>query len=89
MISDPDLSFAWTTRVAQESAAITRLRIGKCQGRGEVLRNFLFSDTLARLAEEARVTVLSVGEPPKREAGVKVADIPELVEKLKNEAKVI
>ncbi len=29
-------------------------------GRGEVLRNFLFSDTLLRLAEEARVTVLSV-----------------------------
>ncbi len=29
-------------------------------GRGEVLRNFLFSDTLPRLAEEARVTVLSV-----------------------------
>lgn len=29
-------------------------------GRGEVLRNFLFSDTLSRLAEEARVTVLSV-----------------------------
>lgn len=29
-------------------------------GRGEVLRNFLFSDTLPRLADEARVTVLSV-----------------------------
>ncbi len=29
-------------------------------GRGEVLRNFLFSETLPRLAEEARVTVLSV-----------------------------
>ena len=29
-------------------------------GRGEVLRNFLFSDTLPRLVEEARVTVLSV-----------------------------
>ncbi len=29
-------------------------------GRGEVLRNFLFSDTVRRLAEEARVTVLSV-----------------------------
>jgi hypothetical protein len=29
-------------------------------GRGEVLRNFLFSDTLPRLAEEARVSVLSV-----------------------------
>ena len=29
-------------------------------GRGEVLRNFVFSDTLPRLAEEARVTLLSV-----------------------------
>jgi len=29
-------------------------------GRGEVLRNFLFSQTLSRLAAEARVTVLSV-----------------------------
>lgn len=29
-------------------------------GRGEVIRNFLFSDTLPRLAEEAEVTVLSV-----------------------------
>lgn len=29
-------------------------------GRGEVLRNFVYSDTLPRLAEEARVTLLSV-----------------------------
>ena len=29
-------------------------------GRGEVVRNFLYSDTLARLADEARVTLLSV-----------------------------
>lgn len=29
-------------------------------GRGEVIRNFLFSETLPRLAEEAEVTVLSV-----------------------------
>ncbi len=29
-------------------------------GRGEVLRNFLYSDALPRLAEQARVTVLSV-----------------------------
>lgn len=36
-----------------------------------------------------RVTVLKVTEPAKREAGVKVKDVPELVEKLKNEAKVI
>lgn len=37
-----------------------RLRIVIVAGRGEVVRNFLFSDTLPRLAEEADVTVLSV-----------------------------
>ena len=36
-----------------------------------------------------RVQVLKVVEPPAREAGVKVASVAELVEKLKNEAKVI
>jgi len=30
-----------------------------------------------------------VEEPPKRQAGVKVADVAELVDKLRNEAKVI
>ena len=38
---------------------------------------------------EPRLTYISVEEPPKRQAGVKVADIAELVSKLKNEAKVI
>ena len=36
-----------------------------------------------------RLTVLKVSEPPKRSAGIKVADVAELVNKLKNEAKVI
>jgi electron transfer flavoprotein beta subunit len=36
-----------------------------------------------------RLTTLKVEEPPKRGAGVKVADVAELVNKLKNEAKVI
>jgi electron transfer flavoprotein beta subunit len=36
-----------------------------------------------------RLTTLSVAEPPKRKGGVKVADVAELVAKLKNEAKVI
>jgi electron transfer flavoprotein beta subunit len=36
-----------------------------------------------------RLTVISVAEPPKRQSGVKVASIAELVSKLKNEAKVI
>lgn len=36
-----------------------------------------------------RLKTLSVAEPPKRSAGVKVADVATLVDKLKNEAKVI
>jgi electron transfer flavoprotein beta subunit len=36
-----------------------------------------------------RLTVLSVGEPPKRQAGQKVGSVAELVDKLRNEAKVI
>ena len=36
-----------------------------------------------------RLTTLKVEEPPKRQAGVKVADIAELVDKLRNEAGVI
>ncbi len=36
-----------------------------------------------------RLTVVSVAEPPKRQAGVKVGSVAELVSKLKNEAKVI
>jgi electron transfer flavoprotein beta subunit len=36
-----------------------------------------------------RLATLKVAEPPKRSAGVKVADVKELVAKLKNEAKVI
>ena len=37
----------------------------------------------------ARVTVVKVTEPPARDAGVKVADVAQLVDKLRNEAKVI
>ncbi|MGI9310601.1 MAG: electron transfer flavoprotein subunit beta/FixA family protein [bacterium] len=37
----------------------------------------------------ARTEILKVVEPPAREAGVRVADAAELVDKLKNEAKVI
>ena len=36
-----------------------------------------------------RLAVLKVSEPPKRSAGIKIADVAELVNKLKNEAKVI
>ena len=36
-----------------------------------------------------RLTIVKVEEPAEREAGIKVADAKELVEKLKNEAKVI
>lgn len=37
----------------------------------------------------ARVKLLSIAEPPKRQAGVKVTSVAELVDKLRNEAKVI
>ena len=36
-----------------------------------------------------RLTTLKVVEPPKRSAGIRVADVADLVNKLKNEAKVI
>ena len=36
-----------------------------------------------------RLTVLKVEEPPRRHAGVKLASVAELVERLRNEAKVI
>ena len=36
-----------------------------------------------------RITTIKVSEPPKRGAGIKVADVAALVDKLKNEAKVI
>ncbi|MEO3435247.1 electron transfer flavoprotein subunit beta/FixA family protein [Inquilinus sp. CAU 1745] len=36
-----------------------------------------------------RLTVLKVAEPPKRQGGVKVGSVAELVDKLKNEARVI
>jgi electron transfer flavoprotein beta subunit len=36
-----------------------------------------------------RLTTLKVAEPPKRKAGIKVADVAALVDKLKNEARVI
>jgi electron transfer flavoprotein beta subunit len=36
-----------------------------------------------------RLRVLKVNEPPKRQAGVKVGSVAELIDKLKNEAKVI
>ena len=36
-----------------------------------------------------RIKTLRVSEPPKRSAGIKVADVTALVDKLKNEAKVI
>ena len=41
------------------------------------------------VAVEPRLTVLSVKEPPKRQAGVLVEDVAALVGKLRNEAKVI
>jgi electron transfer flavoprotein beta subunit len=37
----------------------------------------------------ARLTTIAVNEPPVRKAGIKVADVAALLEKLRNEAKVI
>ena len=37
----------------------------------------------------SRLQYLKVEEPPKRQKGIMVADVEELVQKLKNEAKVI
>ena len=47
--------------------------------------------TVAELGVDAtpRVQLIKVEEPPKRKAGIKVASVAELVNKLKNEAKVI
>ena len=36
-----------------------------------------------------RLQILEVNDPPERKAGIKVADVSNLVDKLKNEAKVI
>ena len=36
-----------------------------------------------------RLTIVKVNEPPVRKAGVKVADVAALIDKLRNEAKVI
>lgn len=38
---------------------------------------------------KARIQLLKVELPPERQAGIKVADVDELIDKLKNEAKVI
>ena len=49
----------------------------------EILATDLGIDVSPRLEQ------LKVEEPPKRKAGIKVANVAELVQKLKNEAKVI
>jgi electron transfer flavoprotein beta subunit len=49
----------------------------------EIIKDALGVDVTPRLV------TLKMQEPPKRGAGVKVADVAELVNKLKNEAKVI
>jgi len=78
------------------AAAITQLEVtgqevGVEVGEEDVLD---LGPELARLLQidvdvTPRVTTVKVVEPPKRAAGVKVQDVAELVEKLKNEAKVV
>ena len=41
------------------------------------------------VAPAPRLTTVKVTEPPARAAGVMVANVAELIEKLKNEAKVV
>ena len=41
------------------------------------------------VAPAPRLSVLKVEDPPKRQAGKKVGSVAELVDKLRNEAKVI
>ena len=49
----------------------------------------VFSADDLGVALAATVTTLSVEPPAERQAGIKVASVEELVDKLKNEAKVI
>ena len=46
-------------------------------------------DVLSRLMHGARTAVLNVSPPQERAAGIKVESVDELVDKLRNEAKVI
>ena len=41
------------------------------------------------VAVQSRITQIGVAPPPERAAGIKVEDVSQLVDKLKNEAKVI
>ncbi len=50
----------WRNETLSTTSSPEKPHIVIVAGRGEVLRNFLFSETLPRLAEAARVTVLSV-----------------------------
>ena len=66
------------------------------EGRLALLRSKFDSVTLETLKPDAlgvdvtpRLKTLKVDEPPKRKAGTKVADAKALVDKLRNEAKVI
>jgi electron transfer flavoprotein beta subunit len=85
-----------TVRVAMPAVVTTDLRLN--EPRYASLPNIMKAKkkpidetSPAELGVETapRLQVLKVTEPAKREAGVIVADVAELVDKLKNEAKVI
>ncbi|SAL84163.1 electron transfer flavoprotein subunit beta [Caballeronia choica] len=85
-----------TVRLALPAVVTTDLRLN--EPRYATLPNImkakkkpLETTTPAQLGVDAtpRLTTLRTAEPPKRGAGVKVPDVAVLVEKLKNEAKVI
>ena len=85
-----------TVRLALPAVVTTDLRLN--EPRYATLPNImkakkkpLETTTPAQLGVDVtpRLTTLRTAEPPKRGAGVKVPDVAMLVEKLKNEAKVI
>ena len=77
--------------LATVAALILALRVvappGSVQQRRHRVGSLLPDDLGVDVAP--RLTTLKVTEPAKRSAGIRVADVAELVSKLKNEAKVI
>lgn len=57
------------------------------KAKSKVIKKFTPQDLKVEIKSD--VEVLQVTEPPKRKAGVMVSSVDELVDKLKNEARVI
>ncbi len=85
-----------TLKVKQPAVVTTDLRLNepryaKLPDIMKAKKKPLETLTLQELGAEDsnRVKILSVAPPPKRQAGIKVPDVDTLIDKLKNEAKVI